>query len=183
MFTHRDRIFVNKNIDVTHINTQLLATCDTWSKWFMVNRSVNTSVDHRSYAQVLKNSSNSMAKHSSSVNNHEPKNASNSLQTVYSKVHCVPANCIPECISHKSSINCKGLSYTRNSVPKGQPCVQEFSLPLQNRYEVYIPLYSHSTCLCSRILPMNLYGAIKTKLGQNWVQIHAAVVLLMVPIL
>ena len=137
MFTHRDRIFVNKNTDVTHINTQLLATRDTWSKWFMVNRSVNTSVNHRSYAEVLKNSSkNSIPKNSSSVNNHAPSNsdASNSLQTAHTKAHCVP-----ERISHKSSTNCKGLPYIRNSVSEGQPYVQEFSLPLQNRYEVLQP--------------------------------------------
>ena len=58
VFTHKDRIFVNKNENAYQINNQLLATRDTWLKWFMVNRSVNTSVNHRSYAEVLQSSCN-----------------------------------------------------------------------------------------------------------------------------
>ena len=52
--THKDRFFVNRNTNLTVVNNQLLATRDTWLTWFMVNRSFNKSVDHRSYAEVLK---------------------------------------------------------------------------------------------------------------------------------
>ena len=138
MLTHCDQIFVNKNTDVSRVNTQLLATRDTWSKWFMVNRSFLT--DRRSYAEVLKNTSKNVKL--GSATQHVPSNpdASNSFQTTHSKVHCVPANCVPERISHKSSTTCKALSSKCNLLHKGQPYVQEFSLPLQNRYEALQPV-------------------------------------------
>ena len=105
----------------------------------MVNRSVNTSVNHRSYAEVLQSSSkNVTANTSTTVNRHIPNklDASTFTQTAHAKVHCVPHNCIPECTLHKSSTKCKAFPYRCNSVSKGQPYVQELSLPLQNRYEV-----------------------------------------------
>ena len=138
MLTHCDRIFVNKNTDVFRLNTELLATPDTWSKWFMVNRSLNTSVGRRSYAEVLKNTSNNATNSKLGSDSHQvPINAeaSTSFQTAHSNLHCVPVDCVPQRISHKPSTSCKVLSSKRNSLPKGQPYVQEFSLPLQNRYE------------------------------------------------
>ena len=138
MLTHCDRIFVNKNTDVFRVNTELLATPDTWSKWFMVNRSLNTSVGRRSYAEVLKNTSNNATNSKLGSDSHQvPINseASTSFQTAHSNLHCVPVDCVPQRISHKPSTSCKVLSSKRNSLPKGQPYVQEFSLPLQNRYE------------------------------------------------
>ena len=138
MLTHCDRIFVNKNTDVSRVNTELLATPDTWSKWFMVNRSLNTSVGRRSYAEVLKNTSNNARNSKLGSDSHQVPNnseASTSFQTAHSNLHCVPVDCVPQRISYKPSTSYKVLSSKRNSLPKGQPYVQEFSLPLQNKYE------------------------------------------------
>ena len=52
--THRDRIFVNKNTCSRDVGRELLATRDQWLQWFTLNKSLNTIVKQRSYAQVLK---------------------------------------------------------------------------------------------------------------------------------
>ena len=138
VFSHKDRIFVNKKHNVTQINEQFLATRDTWFKWFMVNRSVNTSVNHRSYAEVLQ----SPCKNDSAIcrdrfDKCKPNKVKSPTETytVHGNVDCVPVKCVPaQRISHKLVTNYKASS--RNAVSKGKPYMQESSLPLQNRYEV-----------------------------------------------
>ena len=56
MLTHKDRSFINKNINATVVSNELLATRDQWLRWSMVNSSVKTSVNHSSYAEVLQSS-------------------------------------------------------------------------------------------------------------------------------
>ena len=52
--THKDRMFVNKNACSSDVETELLATCVQWLCWFALNKSFNTRVKQRSYAQVLR---------------------------------------------------------------------------------------------------------------------------------
>ena len=47
VLTHKDRFFVNTNTNAIDVNNQFSATRDTWLTWFVVNRSLNTSVNHR----------------------------------------------------------------------------------------------------------------------------------------
>ena len=136
MLTHKDRIFVNKNKNVHHINNHLLATRDTWVKWFMVNRSVNTSVNHRSYAEVLQ----SCCKNDSAITQKNfykciPNKVNSSIvsHTVHSNVDCVPTKCVPaKRNSGKVTADCKVPTRERNAVSQGKAYLQDFSLPLQN---------------------------------------------------
>ena len=140
MFTHKDRIFVNKKHNVNQINEQLLATCDTWFRWFMVNRSVTTSVNHRSHAEVLQ----SHCKNNSAIGRDkfhkcQPNKVKSStgMSIVHSSVNCVPVKCIPpQRIPQKLVTNHKASARERNVVSKGKPYMQESSLSLQSRYEV-----------------------------------------------
>ena len=52
VLAHKCRLVVNSNVNVT---TKMLATHDQWLTWFVVNKSMNTTVNHRSYAEVLQN--------------------------------------------------------------------------------------------------------------------------------
>ena len=53
VFSHKTRSIVNSNLDVQIIHNEIAATHDQCLNWFMVNKSVNTLVHHRSYAEVL----------------------------------------------------------------------------------------------------------------------------------
>ena len=140
VLTHKDRIFVNKNKNVYHINNQLLATRDTRVKWFMVNRSVNTSVNHRSYAKVLQ----SCCKNDSAISQKNfykciPNKVNSSIvsHTVHSNVDCVPTKCVPaERNSGNVTTDCKVPTSEHNAVSQGKAYLQDFSLPMQNRYDV-----------------------------------------------
>ena len=96
----------------------------------MVNRSLNTSVNNRSYAVVLKTSfktepATGPQKYDSRIPNRVDSHTS--LHTAHSKVHCVPAKCTPQRNHHKPLINCKFLPHKHNFVTKGEPYMQEFS--------------------------------------------------------
>ena len=57
--------------------------------------------------------------------------------TLHSNVDCVPTKCVPaERNSNKVMIYCKVPTCERNAVSQGKAYLQDFSLPLQNRYEV-----------------------------------------------
>ena len=106
----------------------------------MVNRSFNTSVNHRSYAEVVQNycekhSATSQKKfHNSKLNKATSPVASDNA---HSNVHCVHTKCVPaERNLHKLKTGCKVSHHERNVVSKGKPYMQELPLPLQNRYEV-----------------------------------------------
>ena len=58
---------MNTNTNAIDVNNPFSATRDTWLTWFMVNRSLNTSVNHRSYAEVLQSS----CKNASVVTSHK----------------------------------------------------------------------------------------------------------------
>ena len=53
MLTHVDRTFVNKNVSRDTVNRELQASRDEWINWFMVNKSFNTKVANKTFAQVL----------------------------------------------------------------------------------------------------------------------------------
>ena len=52
--THKDRIFVNKNVCSGSVREELSATRAQWSQWFALNKSLNTMVNKKSYALILK---------------------------------------------------------------------------------------------------------------------------------
>ena len=54
VFTHKTRFIVNTSLDVQEIHNETYATPAQWLYWFKVNKSANTFVNHRSYADVLK---------------------------------------------------------------------------------------------------------------------------------
>ena len=140
VLTHKDRIFVNKNKNVHHIKNQLLAIRDTWVKWFMFNRSVNTSVNHRSYAEVLQSSCKSdSAITQKNFYKRTPNKVNSSIgsHTVHSNVDCIHTKCVPaERNSGKVATQCKVPTRERNAVSQGKAYLQDFSLSLQNRYDV-----------------------------------------------
>ena len=190
VLTHKDRIFVNKNNNAHHINSQLLATRDTWLKWFMVNRSVNTSVNHRSYADVLQSS----CKNDSAITqeNHYMRTRSKvhssiASHAVHSNVDCVHSKCFPaQRNSGKVATQCRITTRERNAVSEGKAYLQDFCLPLQNRYDVlqtvvhkemqYLP-QQHGISL-DKPLEGN-----KNKNGKKLEKIHVTPLLLMLLIL
>ena len=139
MFTHKDRIFVNKNKNAYQINNQQ-STRDTWLKWFMVNRSVNTSVNHRSYAEVLQSScNNDSAKTQKKYYAPTPckVNPSTVSHAVHSNADCVQTKCVPaQRNSGAVETHCTFPTREHNAVSQGKAYLQDFSLPLQNRYDV-----------------------------------------------
>ena len=54
LLTHKDRFFVNNKVSSSVVHKELLATCDQWLEWFVLNKSFNTIVHQESYAQILK---------------------------------------------------------------------------------------------------------------------------------
>ena len=102
----------------------------------MIDRSFNTSVDHRSYAEVVqKNSKNefTVLPQQNKTKNLTP----HSIPSVQQKqIHCVPSKCVPERNLNKPRLHCKGLPHEGNGASKGKSYTQEFHLPVKNRYEV-----------------------------------------------
>ena len=54
VFTHRSRPFVNKITCYNDVKTEPSAACGQWLRWFTLSKSLQTMVEQRSYAQVLK---------------------------------------------------------------------------------------------------------------------------------
>ena len=55
VLTHRTRYIVNKTLDLQKIHKETSVKPEQWFKWFNTNKSVNTFVDNRSYADIVKN--------------------------------------------------------------------------------------------------------------------------------
>ena len=53
VLTHGNRIFVNNSVSSDTVNKELQAPRDQWIRWFMVNKSFNTKVTNKTFAQVL----------------------------------------------------------------------------------------------------------------------------------
>ena len=53
VLTHVNRTFVNKNVSCDSVNTELQASRDQWTRWFVVNKSFNTKIKNKTFAQVL----------------------------------------------------------------------------------------------------------------------------------
>ena len=105
----------------------------------MVNRSVNTSVNHRSYAEVLQ----SGCKNASVVTSHKLRthrettgNLPFASITADEFVNCVPTKCVPLERNVKPIANRNISGIKRNDTVKGKPYTQELPLPLQNRYQI-----------------------------------------------
>ena len=139
MLTHKDRFFVNTNANPIDVNHQCSATRDTWLTWFMVDRSFHTSVNHRSYAQVLQSGCKNASVHISHQLHKRKITTSNSpfaSNVSHEVANCVPTKCVPlernmKCTSSRSSLDLK-----RNQVVRGKPYMQESPLQLRNRYEI-----------------------------------------------
>ena len=122
------------------VNNQLLATRDTWLTWFMVSRSVNTSVDHRPYAEVLQSGCKraSVLSRSNHVGVHNG-NGGNSIFTPGNSdksTDCVPSKSVPgkRNVPNFAS-NHKGSDFKRNHSVRGEPHMQESSIAVCNRYQ------------------------------------------------
>ena len=105
----------------------------------MVNRSLNTSVNHRSYAEVLQ----SGCKNASVVTSHKLHKCTETTAnlpfasiTADEFVNCVPTKCVPLERNAKPIANRSMSGLKRNDAVKGKPYTQELSLQLQNRYHI-----------------------------------------------
>ena len=133
MITHRDRLFVNKNVCLSDVHIELVATHDQWLRWFVLNKSFNTMVKHRTYTQVLTDGKiNAKSKEYSQV--HALKGNNKGVQKydalrnpVQQLTKCVPQKCVrlkcneEYCVnSNKSVDNRRSVGYKSNL--SGQQC-------------------------------------------------------------
>ena len=54
VLTHKTRYIVNTTLNVQKIHKETSVKPEQWLKWFKTNNSVNTFVDNRSYADIVK---------------------------------------------------------------------------------------------------------------------------------
>ena len=124
VFTHRTRSIVNSILDVQRLHNEIATTQDQWLKWFMVHKSVNTLVHHRSYAEVPLTFKKKMTKTILSTGVYKNNRFSSADQRTHPK--CIQPECVPvkRNAFHLSS-NGKQSHVERNEVSKGKSVKQE----------------------------------------------------------
>ena len=140
VFTHKTKSIVNSLFYVQKIYNEISATTDQRLKWFMVNKSVNTLVHHRSYAEVLQtvNSKDKTTntRVSTRVHKHN-RSTSAGKRTLIKQPECVQ----PKCVLFKrnpvqSSSSGEQCRVGRNEVSKGKFAKQERTLELNNKFHI-----------------------------------------------
>ena len=136
VLTHRTRYIVNKTLDLQKIHKETSVKPEQWFKWFNTNKSVNTFVDNRSYADIVKNV------HPSKPNNFDILQS----QSTSAKVHKRNASIRPQCAHPK----CVQFERTRprpasavlqsrverNTFHRGKQSNKEGTIQLANKFTI-----------------------------------------------
>ena len=135
VLTHEGKVIVSRNVNVKAVQKELLATHDQWLTWFVVNKSMNTSVQHKSYAEVLQNG-NPVVKSGKKDSNILVHNCVRSVTSTPQRIanrysDCVQSKCVPFKRNAKPSVS------SGNYQPsKGNAVMQESPFELSNRFQV-----------------------------------------------
>ena len=145
--THRTRSFVNKNIPYSDLKDQLWATRGQWQRWFAINKSVNTVVTKKSYAQVLKNGK-SLLGHKERVSKQMSFiKATKPPKTPVCKLTQASGRAVSKCIhSERTPTQSACLTQSKSlygdcdvvdqSLNKGNRIGEEFPVITSNRFEI-----------------------------------------------
>ena len=119
MFVQRTRQFVNTNTTKHVVDQETLATPDKWFKWFLQNKSVNTLVHDKTYAEVLL-TTNDIRVNSSPPMKFEIRCSANrgshsTNSNATKRTDCVPCKCVqPQCILTASNGSNTESRFKRN---------------------------------------------------------------------
>ena len=139
VLTHKTKYIVNTTLNVQKIHKETSVKPEQWLKWFKTNNSVNTFVDDRSYADIVKTVH-------SCVNSKPLKLDLLQRQSTPAKVHkrnarkqtqCAQPKCVrSERTRTKSASFAIQSQVERNTFPKGKQSNKEGNIQLANKFAI-----------------------------------------------